>query len=152
METSLMSVEEARNIYNMRIEGIVLNDYWTESDVESSFDVQTLTGDVTPAMFKLYKVDEDRVRGYMPSKILYDPMLDSLVCTFYCNDTLPDRVRPFGTDAMYIAEYTPSSVTDTLMYNIEYRLFVDQVMTPSGIKYVFVFGQQTYEQVFGTNV
>lgn len=146
METGLPSMEESVNLYKMRIEGIWLKDYECNR-VQTTFDVQQSPADVSPLYMELYEISEPRIQGYMPSKIMYDARREDLACTFYCNDTLPDRVRPFGTDPMYVGVYYPDDVRDTVLYDIECRLFVDQVVTGSGIAYVFVFGQETYEKI-----
>lgn len=94
-------------------------------------------------------LDEDSVRGYLPSKIWHYSYDDLFRLSYYTNDGLNNNVRPFGNGKTYALVLHPDD-GEVYYYPIEWRVFIEHVVCPSapaGIAYVFLFGEDLYDQI-----
>ena len=82
--------------------------------------------------------------GYIPSKVWYD---NGFKLLFYMNDSMPDEIRPFS-DETYLM-YFKLEVDKVLKYDIDIRMFMDQIMTDIGMVYFCVFGKSNYKLIIG---
>lgn len=130
-------VDVVRAQHTMKMERIIVQNFPFEKR-ETLVDIISRSGTSTRAIVNLYNVDDDRTRGYLPSKVW--KVDGSTEMVFYCTPSLPAGARPFGEGPMYVFELLVGSQV-TVEYDVEARLFVDQVVTPNGVWYVFVFGE-----------
>lgn len=93
----------------------------------------------------LRTLDDPDLKGLMPSRVWHDS-IHGLMFAFYTSPSIPVQGRPFQDGPTYILVLEPGSA-DILEYDLETRLFIDQVPTPDGIKYVILFGQEQYDKV-----
>lgn len=93
----------------------------------------------------VYTIDDPELTGLMPSRAWFDPT-EGLMLAFYTSSTIPIQGRPFGDGPTYvtIVEPNPSQV---LEYDMNVRLFIDQIPSSNGIAFVILFGQQQYDQL-----
>jgi hypothetical protein len=141
--SNLPPAAEIREAIRLRIEQVVVNDHpSTEETV--AFD-RIVDGELRETKTLVYKVEDPRIDGQLPSKAFFTP--DGLVLTFYCSPSLPNRARPFAGGPVYVMWFDVDP-GETFEYDGEVRMFIDQVYVPKrGIVYVVMFGQEQYSQV-----
>lgn len=124
----------------MKMERIVVDSY--QSEVRDTYiDLVARTGERVAASVTLYTVTEPRTTGYLPSKVWIEQATGNMEMMFYCNPTLPAGARPFGDGPMYVWKVAVGSDI-TVEYDVEARVFVDQVLWRETVWYVFVCGEQ----------
>lgn len=142
LTSSMPPIEQVKDLYTMKMERIVVEDYpWKQCDTH--IDIRVRGSGEVRAVVDLYTVSEPRVQGYLPSKVWMSRTRDLSHVTemvFYCNPTLPDGARPFGDGPMYCWMMAVSSDM-TVEYDVEARVFVDQVVFEGAVWYVFVCGE-----------
>ncbi|MCK9371195.1 hypothetical protein M0R04_14885 [Candidatus Dojkabacteria bacterium] len=138
--------EELINPYagKMRVENVTLDSSaWTVVTTKLETE-DKMTGKVWPLKAQLCEITESRVLGYIPSKTL-NTGWNEFMMMFYINETLPDAARPFKKK-MY-AMWAPLYEYETLLYDINTRLFMDQIETNDGFVYFFIFGEDEYDSI-----
>jgi len=151
--SNLPPVEEAKKIHqNMKIE-LVQTKAYPNMGVVTKFDISTKQADGTtvkmPLAAKIYKIEEPRTLGYLPTKVFYDITTDQFVLLYYVCDTMPNGARPFGDKPCYLFTYKPQ-LNDTLEYDPSARVFIDQTIHEGGMTYVVIFGEDQLQNVLTT--
>lgn len=139
--------EQMRLEQVMRIELVVVTD--GEADVVE-LNIDTVLGNGAgarkPVVCNMWTIDEDRVRGYLPSKVWWDHQR-RLHAVFYCSSALPAAVRAFGDGPTYVCTVAINEWA-TVEYSTEMRLFIDQVQMPDGgTWYVIMFGENERSKI-----
>lgn len=102
-----------------------------------------------PLVATLLHLDDERIKGFMPSKVWTFSSLFSMIefnILYYINTTLPKAVKPFK-DNTYLMYFTPRP-GDVIEYDVNVRFFMDQIMVPGvGMTYVVMFGDESYEDI-----
>lgn len=154
-ETSLPcpeQVSEARTMFIVRVRVTDLPCRLVETTINRSVD-----GGRVPLVCRLYSIDDDRIRGYIPTKSLlvdkpnelfYEPA-DSgpaLEMIFFTSASLPANVRPYGQGKTHVltAIIDHNTVID---YDIDARILIDQQVHNNLVMYIFVFGDLQYDSV-----
>lgn len=158
MESSLPPAEEIleeRERNTMKLVRICVTDLPITS-VTTTLFVSTERIEPFPLTGALYTIDDDRVRGYIPTKSLlmaadsHDQYYGDveLEMVFFCSPSLPDQVRPFGTGKTHVLFFrvTPDMVIE---YDINLRILIDQqVVSSTGeVYYIVVFGDKQYNDI-----
>lgn len=100
---------------------------------------------------KIYKINNDVVKGYIPSKMWFNRNND-IEMLFYVSDHLPERARPFAKQDMYVAVFEVDG-DECIEYDIETTMFIDQLITSDHhVFYVIVFGQDQYDKIIKQEV
>jgi len=147
-ESNLPPFDQVVAQHTMRMERIVVEDFPSEV-VDTLIDVSYSDGTGWPhhPAVRLYKVQCERIQGYLPAKVWFDARDKQLHMSFYCTPSLPDAARPFGNDPMYVFTLDVNQFT-TVSYDVEARVFIDQLNIPNDTcRYVFVFGQSQYDRL-----
>lgn len=133
----------------MRIERVVVNQFPVERQVKTMLNLEAGKIAVKGVHGDVYCVQDPRIQGYLPSKAWITFVdrfgIPTIEMSFYVNETLPPSSRPFGDGPMYVL---PLQVEpeETLSYDINTRVLIDQLMFGSKIWYIFCFGQKQYDQ------
>lgn len=107
-----------------------------------------------PIVATLIKLEDDRVKEYMPSKVWGNPVTSTAFSQsptnfdvlFYVNASMPQTVRPFKENT-YLLFFVPES-EDVIEYDVNLRIFMDQVPVDGlGMTYVIMFGEETYKEL-----
>jgi hypothetical protein len=143
----LPPLEVIRDEQVMKIIRVVVTDSIHSHKV---LNINLVTGDDhTVGDFPVYKVEDGRVRGLLPSKcwIVDTPDRLRIEMTFYACSGLPDRARPFGDGPTYVCAFAVHSDT-VVEYPVELRMFIDHIVDNNGkCWYVFCFGQDVYDEL-----
>lgn len=143
METNLPPIEEVQATQYMQIVRICLNEYVQEHVTTKLYSVI----DGKPAKqieTSLIEIDDDRIRGYIPSKIFV--VGDSIQLLFYTSPSLPDGARPFGKGKTYVVLYFPRP-DEVVEYDVDTRVLVDQLIIRDRLAYVFLFEEKKYKEM-----
>lgn len=105
------------------------------------------TGEPRPIRELVYKLDNQATIGYLPTKIWCEDSAFQLL--YYVSPDLPPAAKPFGTDPCYMFAVFPQR-NEAVEYPSDIRIFIDQVMTPLGMAYVFIFGENQMNQVLAS--
>ena len=90
----------------------------------------------------LYEITNEKVLGYLPSRVWYDGGISLL---YYISEALPDQARPFGDKPVYCF-YIPIG-TKPIEYDANWRVFIDQVKTDSGMLLVVMFNESEHKNI-----
>jgi hypothetical protein len=117
----------------------------------TKFGVTNTTTDVTTQLVvNVYRIDNVRTQGYIPSKVWWSEQDDDINFLYYTSPTLPTAARPFGDNWCYA--FTKSIRTDELIdYPIDARVLVDQVMIGSNMHYLFLFADDQMHHILTTD-
>jgi len=97
----------------------------------------------------IYRLTDDRIIGYMPSRAFYHE--NKLFLLYYVNPDMPVASRPFGGDYCYafVHRFDPSE--GELIYNADTRVFIDQVINNDGqMNFLFMFGESQCARIMRT--
>lgn len=149
-----LPIEEVRALSTMVIATINLNPRDNDhTSVTTSFAKSELTVDGTlnpkcDALVDaiLYEITNPIVAGYLPSKVFYDEQ-GGLRLMYYVSAALPDSVRPLGTDRPVYCFSFSLDFPSTYTYDASLRVFIDQIVTPHGIRCIVMFGQDEYDKI-----
>ncbi len=140
--SNLPDFNEVKDAIRLRIEQVNVA-LCPSENVRVAFDL--VNGDRSePASVRLYKIDDDRVNGHLPSKVLINQYGEP-VLIFYVSSSLPAQLRPFEGQAVYV--FLIEDVNATVEYDGELRVFIDQVVTPRGITYIVMFGESQLNEI-----
>lgn len=145
-ESSLPSPEEVRAHNTMRMIRVRLTDLPYENVVTKLDCAFEGIEARMPMLLMLHEVDDHPVRGFLPSKVWWRKEDNDLHFLFYVQPNMPAEARPFGTGKSYIGA-TYIDPTCTVEYEVGLRVFIDQVQTDEGTLYVFMFGENEYDNV-----
>jgi hypothetical protein len=129
-------VKEALRQNTVTITSVSLSDYKMRK-VLTNID----RGD-EPLSVSLYTMDNEKVRGYMPSKVWWDGGINML---YYTSPTMPVAARPFGDAPVYC--FTTSLTGQDITYDANWRVFIDQIITPTGVLLMVMFDEETYRDI-----
>ena len=142
MESTLPSLEEMREANTMKIVSIGTK-FLSKSVVKTGLHRCDAAGCVYPVVGDLYVIDDQRVQGFMPSKVLWCD--DEYRVIYYVCHSLPQNVRPFeGNTYMLVFDV---AVNDVIEYGMTMRLFIDQIVVDDRVKYIVMFGDETYNEI-----
>lgn len=149
MDTSLPPPEEIleeRERNTMTLRRICVTDM--PSTVVQTTLFRKVAGDQEPRPLfaMLYTIDDDLVRGYIPTKsLLYSGVLEMV---FFVSPSLPAQVRPFGDGKTHVLMFSVD-VTTEVSYDIEKRILLDQQVDASmgEVYYIVVFGDKQYDDI-----
>lgn len=113
---------------------------------------RTQDNETYPVRGRLFELNDPEIQGYLPSRVWYDVPGHAFRLSFYTGETLHPNVRPFKDAKTYMLVVHPES-HDAVHYPAEWRLFIEHVVcTPytAGIAYVFLFGEDLYDQIIAT--
>lgn len=155
MESSLPLPEEILVQKTMSIVRINVTDQPYHMAKTTLF-ISTQRGVRIPLEAPVYVIDDERVRGYIPTKSLiydYDLIDDThqnphLEMVFFTSPSLPDQVRPFAGGKTYVMLFR-ATLDMVLEYDIEQRILIDQqVVSATGdVYYIIVFGHKQYDDI-----
>jgi len=129
----------------------------TNDAVMTTMEWENTNGETAPVHGILTKIDRDDVRGYLPSRIWYNNTKAAFNLSFYTNSTLPDGVKPFRNGPTYVlvVSMRDANVWPKLNYPADWTVFIEHVVTPdsvNGVTYVFVFGENLYDEIIARKV
>lgn len=126
--------------------------------VKTFFELRNnITGEFIGSLYgAVCEIDDSRVIGYLPSKIWYEDIssiVKPLDCAlggvfnllYYVNDTLPVGIKPFS-DKMYLF-WSYLDPLETLMYDIDIRMFMDQIKFKDDMVYIMIFDEANYKLI-----
>ena len=148
----LPPLEKVRELNTMKI--ITVNTKMFESRIVET--ALTLTNTLSegpysrPLVATLYKINDERVKGFIPTKVWVDvedvtPYFNVL---YYCTPTLPQAATPFKGDT-YLMYFMPSE-GDVVEYDFNIRFFMDQVPSikhKGAVWFVAIFGDEVYDDL-----
>jgi len=141
-------MEEKRHCM-MNVKNVSIHhDQWKV--VKTLFEVRDeVSGEVYSFVGKLGILEDDCILGYLPSKIWVEGgdegEIETFRFLFYINDSLPDQLRPFKEKTYVLWNLIKSN--HTLLYDLNTRLFMDQIKTDIGWIYVMVFDEANYKLI-----
>lgn len=147
-QQSLLQVayDEERDLQTIKILNLCLSEC-TSSSHETNINIRPsrFAAEATNLTATVFKIEDEAVGGYLPTRVWHDST--QIVLLYYVSKSLPDTVRPFGKVTYAIV--IPMSSTDTIVeYDLSLRVFIDQVISPSGeMFYTILFGQEVYDQL-----
>lgn len=144
--SSFLPLIEPHDTPKMRIERITLESFPSHR-CKTNIHLATSVG-TSPIFAHVYKIDNPLTNGFIPTKVWHAD--DSLQFLYYVSKFLPPAARPFGDDPCYVfVVYTRDG--DAVEYDADIRLYIDQVLTPCGMAYVFIFGEQEMRRMLATH-
>lgn len=143
LQSSMPPSAGVRAASSLSIRRVLLCDHLKDTvTTHFTFTLGTFSGRLVG---KLYSVDLDAVRGYLPTKILC--AYEQLEALYYTNPSLPNAVRPFKEGKTHFLVIPAASVDMVVEYDMELRILIDQVVINNTIHYVVVFGDEQYHDV-----
>lgn len=137
-KSSMPPPEEIEALVLMNIMQLVVQDH---PATLHKLTVEVGSGDTfNNAQALIYTIDDPVIKGYLPSRVWFAGE-DETCMSFYVNQSLPKEARPLGDQGfcVFILDVPPRA---TVRYDIYTQLFIDQLNTPYGMKYVFVFAEK----------
>ena len=147
MKSLLPSAAEVNETQMMRIYRTQLNQFKYRNIKTNIEFVDETSGKRTCASPNIYRIDDPKVVGYMPSKIWHDD--DGFNLLFYTSPSLPNAARPFGDRPCYAFTLFVRYGT-SIEYDWQTRIFIDQVQTKVGMAYVFLFSEADAKSIMQT--
>lgn len=141
---STLPLEEAKAINTMTITTRLLKSF-DHKRVLVNFDHNG-----EPVETTVYTLIDEKVAGYLPSKVWWDDKKDDLCLLYYVSQALPDQARPFGNKPVhcFVIDYDHGDVE----YDPMWRVFIDQVKTPYGMMIVVMFNDDLYKQIVNKEI
>lgn len=141
-------IEEVREANTMKI--ITVNTYHFEQTlVETALRTVHPDGTSDPLIANIMTISDERVKGFMPSKVWTNPKesigLPPFNILYYVNSALPQAVKPFK-DNTYLMYFRPKP-EDVIEYDINLRIFMDQIQTNMGTVFVAMFGDEVAGEI-----
>lgn len=131
----------------MRIYRTQLNKY-KYNNIKTNIElVDETSGKRSTASPNVYRIDDEKILGYMPSKIWHDT--DGFNLLYYTSPALPHTARPFGDKPCYAFTLFVRYGT-SVEYDWQTRIFIDQIPTKVGMAYVFMFSEADAKTVMQT--
>lgn len=147
MKSLLPSASEVNETQMMRIYRSQLNNF-KYNNVKTNIElVDETNGERTIASPNIYRIDDPKTIGYMPSKIWHDD--DGFNMLFYTNPAMPNAARPFGDRPCYAFTLFVRYGT-SVEYDWQTRIFIDQIQTKVGMAYVFLFSEADAKSIMQT--
>lgn len=150
--SNMPAAATVRNELVMRIEHV----QWVDdkkNDTACHFDFVCANGERHQVWGRVYEFDDDRFRGYLPSKLWKTGNNYQMV--FYCSNQLPTAARAFGDGKTYVLlfDIVNSNERMTIEYDADMRIFIDQLINDQTniITYVVLFGDALYDRVIDCN-
>jgi hypothetical protein len=151
-KTNLPPVEEVKSQQiTMKIELVDVSSYPSQK-CTTKFGIVDRWHDENSRQLvaNVYKIDEPRTLGFIPTKIWCDHVNHFWTLLYYINGTLPIAVRPFGDQPCYLFTYAPK-ISETIEYDPTALVFIDQSMHPEdGMTYIVIFGEDQLKNVLTT--
>lgn len=147
MTTNLPSADVVRAEQTMTIKQIVVSQLPNDV-VETTIMIRDGRGNYSPAIVRLYKIDEQLTGGAVPAKSWSNGA--SVVLAFYVTPVMPMHHRPFAGGKTYIAVLPNVGPHADVTYPIGSdgpSLLIDQVVYEGKCSYVFLFGESEYDKV-----
>lgn len=142
--SSFLPPVEPTEVKRMRIERLHLQSF-PMNRCKTKF---TLANKGESIFAQVYKVDNESTRGFIPTKVWSED--GQFHFLYYVSEFLPKAARPFGDDPCYVfCVYTKNG--DVIEYDADIRIFIDQIQTPIGMAYVFIFGETEMRRVLATH-
>jgi hypothetical protein len=142
-KSKLPPLEQVREETTMRI--ITVNTFsYPKTLMKTSMRQTGSRGAESVITAQVIKLTDPRIQGFMPSKVWWDDINRSFDILFYVNTTLPKAVRPFKDNTYFMYFYPSGYVVE---YDATMRVFIDQIKTNIGMAYVFMFGDETYNDI-----
>jgi hypothetical protein len=125
----------------MRIANVsITSDMW--GTVTTRMDTENKdTLELWPLQARICEIDGEGIQGAIPSKIFAHGW-DEFTLVYYINDSLPPAVRPFKGKTYMMWAYLCKH--ESLLYNTQATLFIDQINTDHGLIYVFIFDETNH--------
>lgn len=147
MKSILPPVGEVKAAQSMRIYRTTIDKFkYTQVKTHIEF-VDETTGERTNASPNVYRIDDEKILGYMPSKIWHHEGTFNLL--FYTSPMMPDTARPFGNAPCYAFTLFVRDGT-SVEYDWQTRIFIDQIPTIIGMAYVFIFAEADAKSIMQT--
>ena len=147
MKSLLPSTDDIQAAQSMRIYRTTL-DKFKYKQVKTKFDfVVEQTQKRIPVSANIYKIDDPKSLGYMPSKIWHHDGTFNLL--FYTSPMMPDTARPFGNAPCYAFTLFVRDGT-SIEYDWQTRIFIDQIPTNVGMAYMFIFAEADAKSIMQT--
>lgn len=145
---SLLPSQEAVNTAQMMCIYRTRLGLFKHNNVKTNIElVDTQTGRRSYASPNVYRIDDPKVIGYMPSKMWHDD--NGFNMLFYTNPAMPDAARPFGTNPCYAFTLYVREGT-SVEYDWQTRIFIDQIPTNVGMAYMFIFAEADAKSIMQT--
>jgi hypothetical protein len=110
----------------------------------------TDSGTSEPLTVNVYRIDNERTRGYIPSKTWWTSEDDDIHLLYYTSPTLPPAARPFGDSPCYA--FTRSiQMNESIDYPIDTKVLVDQILISGHMHYLFLFAEDQMKHVLATD-
>ncbi|TFG98712.1 hypothetical protein E4H12_05285 [Candidatus Thorarchaeota archaeon] len=145
----LPPIEEVREASTMKV--VTVNTKQFEKTlVETALRAIHPDGTSDPLIANIMTIADERVKGFMPSKVWADlhpqhNWTGDFNVLYYVNPILPQAVKPFQ-DNTYLL-YFHHNPNDVIEYDINLRIFMDQVPTHKGNVFVIMFGDETAGEI-----
>lgn len=148
MKSLLPSTDEIQAVQKMRIYRTLLNTF-KYNNVKTNIElVDEQTGKRTTASPNIYRIDDPKALGYMPSKIWHTDA-EGFNLLFYTSPMMPDTARPFGNAPCYAFTLFVRDGT-SVEYDWQTRIFIDQIPTNVGMAYMFIFAEVDAKSIMQT--
>ena len=145
MKSVLPPAEEIKFHNTMKMVRVKLSDLPSREVTFKMEGVNTKSGERFSLCAPLHEIGDQHIaQGYLPSKVWWRPEDDDVHFLFYVQESMPHEARPFGTGKSYISAMYIGDNT-TVEYEVGLHIFIDQVQTPDGTLYVFMFGEKEYK-------
>lgn len=120
-------------------------------EVETRFTITNTSKHTTrPLIATVYRMDDERIVGYIPSKTWWNRADGELCFLYYTSPTLPAAARPFGSKPCYAFTRIINHEDEVIDYPIEARILIDQVLIVDRMYYVFLFADEQARNVMAT--
>lgn len=145
--TSALGVPEPSNNRIVSILDILPESFegrWCTTRITTTDD-RVLDAKRVPVRVYVYKIDDPRTLGYIPSKCWSDSH-GRIHLMFYVSPSLPTTARPHGNQPFYMFMY-PALPERTIHYDGDARLFIDQVKVGDEMMHMFIFSENEATQL-----
>lgn len=155
MESCMPNVEDVVAQNTVRIERVCLGDMPSGPRTLKLHTIKKGSSIEKRIYAEVYELADDRIRGYLPSKVWYrDPNVPVdehffgvfVHMVFYVSGAFPEHALPFGTGKAWMV-VIPVDDDTTITYPVGTRIFIDQIQTPTQTLYTFVFGEDAYGDI-----
>lgn len=148
MQTALPDMNTVATAQKMRIYRTQLCDF-PYNNVKTHLDlVDERTKKRSTVSANIYRIDDPKALGYMPSKIWHTDA-EGFNLLFYTSPMMPDTARPFGNAPCYAFTLFVRDGT-SVEYDWQTRIFIDQIPTNVGMAYMFIFAEVDAKSIMQT--
>lgn len=138
MNSEMPSYKEMYDQYLMKIIQIPLIKPLSIGVYDSFIDDLS---DDTSIKLEVFKIADERVRGWIPNKVWWDDNAQQWVILFYSSQAVAIKDRPLKNNYCCIA-MLDSTCYQSIGYHVEAKIVIDQIKGPDNrMFYVFVFNE-----------